>query len=220
MTSELKPCPFCGGDAKHNDGGNSVYGRFWWKVWCDDCQIQLADQEIWTEDHKLKLPPKECFERWNTRAAPDVPELVRYDMEQTRDGVEMFIRFYGEYVRYAQAAATIAAKDGRITAQAEEIARLENDLEAMQHRAEEAEAKLAQINDQKPVAYTMIFRKSYGVNTETTFKRFEDAEKYAIHCELPLSSIIPLYAAPVASEADMIAENQRLSEALDFYENN
>lgn len=69
--SELKPCPFCGGEAKHNDGGNSTYGRFWWAVWCDECQIEVRDREVWKREEDrtiLALPPKECFERWNRRA--------------------------------------------------------------------------------------------------------------------------------------------------------
>lgn len=72
MTDILKPCPFCGGDAKHNDGGNSTYGRFWWAVWCDECEIEVRDRERWhpfdsENAGKLALPAKECFERWNRR---------------------------------------------------------------------------------------------------------------------------------------------------------
>lgn len=150
-----------------------------------------------------------------TRAVPDVPELVRYDWCRTRMMVE---GGRGEYVRYDQAAEIIAAKD-------KEIERLKNlidgddcpdpdKIDALFSRAEAAEAKLAQYEAQEPVAYTLIFRRSYGVNTETTFKKFEDAEKYAIRCELPLSNIIPLYASP-APDADMKAKCDRYEQALD-----
>lgn len=66
----LLPCPFCGGEPKHNDGGNSTYGRFWWSVWCDECEIQMSDREVWSHEADrsvLALPAKECFERWNRR---------------------------------------------------------------------------------------------------------------------------------------------------------
>lgn len=77
MSEELKPCPFCGGTAKHNDGGNSVYGLFWYAVWCEECQIEMRDRERWAEGAKLDpaYPPKECFARWNSR--PDAEKLEK-----------------------------------------------------------------------------------------------------------------------------------------------
>lgn len=72
MSEELKPCPFCGGEAKHNEGGNSVYGRFWWSVGCSSCGVVMHDREVWKKDGSCILdenyPPKECMNRWNTRA--------------------------------------------------------------------------------------------------------------------------------------------------------
>lgn len=71
-THELKPCPFCGGEASTNDGGNSVYGRFWWRVGCIECGIWMADPEVWEPNGTGKLdpdyPPQFCFDQWNTRA--------------------------------------------------------------------------------------------------------------------------------------------------------
>ncbi|WP_104662826.1 Lar family restriction alleviation protein [Ensifer adhaerens] len=70
MSEKLANCPFCGGEAKHNDGGNSVYGRFWWAVWCDECEIEMRDREVWKHEGDrtvLALPAKECFDRWNRR---------------------------------------------------------------------------------------------------------------------------------------------------------
>lgn len=71
-TIDLLPCPFCGKPAHHNDGGNSVFGRDWWKVGCSDCDVIFADREEWDfhvpeGQSQLKYPPKECFDRWNTR---------------------------------------------------------------------------------------------------------------------------------------------------------
>ena len=72
---ELKPCPFCGGEASHNDGGNSVYGRYWWVVGCKNCDVTFADKEVWSKtDHGMldpAYPPKHCFTAWNTRAEVD-----------------------------------------------------------------------------------------------------------------------------------------------------
>lgn len=72
MIPEIKPCPFCGGEAHHNDGGNSVYGRFWWAVWCDACQFEMRDQEVWSKTDPGMLdpsyPPGHCITAWNRRA--------------------------------------------------------------------------------------------------------------------------------------------------------
>ena len=77
MSEKLLPCPFCGGEAKHNSGGGSVYGRLWWAVGCENCNVVFRDREVWNEDMKLKYEPKECFERWNTRhALPALKEAL------------------------------------------------------------------------------------------------------------------------------------------------
>ena len=73
MIVEIKPCPFCGGKANHNDGGDSCYGRFWWSVWCNDCQVEMRDIEAWDDDPKRpgmlhpRYPAGECIDRWNRR---------------------------------------------------------------------------------------------------------------------------------------------------------
>lgn len=96
-----------------------------------------------------------------------------------------------------------------------------NAMNSMAKAFKRLKSKLAQYEAQKPAAYTLIFRKSYGVNAETTFKKFEEAEKYVISCGLPLSSIIPLYASPApATAADLKAENERLREALKAIDKN
>lgn len=75
---ELKPC-LCGGKPSTNDGGNSTYGRFWWCVWCDTCQFELRDLEVWDKARPGMLdpayPPGECLTRWNRRA--DLPAPVK-----------------------------------------------------------------------------------------------------------------------------------------------
>jgi hypothetical protein len=68
MRETLEPCPFCGGEAKYGDGGNTTYGRFFWVVWCEECQFEMRDRVQWDDDYKLVLPAKECFDRWNRRS--------------------------------------------------------------------------------------------------------------------------------------------------------
>lgn len=67
---ELKPCPFCGSPPKMATG-NSTYGRLWWTVWCDACEIELRDREVWDKARPGMLDPAypagECVDRWNTR---------------------------------------------------------------------------------------------------------------------------------------------------------
>lgn len=97
---ELKPCPFCGGTVHTNDGGNSVYGPFWWKVGCPDCGVIFADQKMWDKSRPGMLdpsyPPKHCFAAWNTRAAPslsaamELPE-VKALVEAARDALSFLM---------------------------------------------------------------------------------------------------------------------------------
>lgn len=55
MTSELKPCPFCGGEAVTELCGKGKFAH--WCVWCD-CNV--LRQDFKTE--------AEAIEAWNTRA--------------------------------------------------------------------------------------------------------------------------------------------------------
>lgn len=102
MTSELKPCPFCGAEVPCLD---------------EECPL-------------------------NTRAVPDVPELVRYERtvaDERQEHFGMVEHRYGEYVLHSQAAEIIAAD------------------RAEKHRAQEAvlklERELAQYKDQIPIGY-------------------------------------------------------------------
>ncbi|MDP8249954.1 hypothetical protein [Pseudochrobactrum saccharolyticum] len=199
MTSELKPIDIW------DDATNAV------------CQAMQQSKMCKCPDGECLAstiePSKETLAHWNTRAAPDVPELKWYTYDSLPasmciDNVEL--------VLHSQAAEIIAAKDVEIAGIKDCVKGLFDDRAYNRERAEAAEAKLAQYEAQEPVVYTLIFRKSYGVNAETTFKKFEDAEKYAIRCELPLSSIIPLYASP-APAADLKADLERKDAALRFY---
>lgn len=145
MTSELKPCPFCGGKAKLYGGPDAQES---YSIWCEG-------------SHRINgnFNKDETIAKWNTRAVPDVPELVRYDLACDFDGkyaahiVEVEL---GEYVLYSQAAAIIAAKEAELSfAVSDEDkgawrfwSKKSRDLadknKSLRERAEAAEAKLAQ----------------------------------------------------------------------------
>lgn len=97
MTSELNPCPFCGGKIDP-EGWISLYHK---GPECEDCGAPA--QRL-----------MECY----TSAVPDVPELKRYDkgdiLLALEGGYDPLSSDDGEYVRYDQAAAIIAAKDKEI----------------------------------------------------------------------------------------------------------
>ena len=88
MSEQLKPCPFCGGEASHNGGGGSSYGRFWWIVGCKTCDIWVSDPEIWDKKNPGMLDPaypaKWCIAAWNRRTpSPEVAALIA---EARREG--------------------------------------------------------------------------------------------------------------------------------------
>ena len=92
---KLKPCPFCGGEAIHNNGGDSVYGRLWWSVGCEACDIFISDKEVWDKSAPGMLdpmvPPKSCFSAWSTRhTPPEVQALVDALQYYARYGHEEF----------------------------------------------------------------------------------------------------------------------------------
>lgn len=69
--SELKKCPFCGGEAhtyERHGKGRTVHGRFWFSVDCRNCGYFMDDREDVGEDGMFIYPEKECLKRWNTRA--------------------------------------------------------------------------------------------------------------------------------------------------------
>lgn len=128
-----------------------------------------------------------CF--LQDQGVPDVPELVRYRIWFDNNYNEIVDEDpEGEYVRYHQAAAVIAAKDGRITD-------YKNLVDALH-------AKLAQYEAQEPVAW---------MHPEAGWT---DVCKVTVanHCKHGIEPL-PLYASP-APAADLKAENERLREAL------
>ena len=58
MTSELKSCPFCGGEAVCHQNTMSDYESGWyWAVWCSTCGAS-------TECHGIE---DDAIKAWNTR---------------------------------------------------------------------------------------------------------------------------------------------------------
>lgn len=93
---ELLPCPFCGGEASHNGGGGSSYGRFWWIVGCKTCDIWVSDPEIWDKKNPGMLDPaypaKWCLAAWNRRTpSPEVAALIA---EARREGAKLLLDAY------------------------------------------------------------------------------------------------------------------------------
>lgn len=100
------------------------------------------------------MTSEKCFEceseltticlQCNTRAVPDVPELVRYDWCRTRMRVESG---RGEYVRYDQAAAVVAAKDAEIERLKEQNDKFKWQVRDTCTRAEFSEEELARFKE-------------------------------------------------------------------------
>lgn len=140
MRSELKPCPKCLSDRVtcwNVTGGNQIV--------CKDCGLR----------NKPDVDETAVRNDWNTRAVPDVPELVRYGFEEKRyasDGFNEKVYFVkkpnGEYVFHSSAAAVIAAKDAEIQKLKDGGHESFKIAIGWQERALAAEAKLAQIEKQ------------------------------------------------------------------------
>ena len=58
MTEKLKPCPFCGGDAKVLPGSGIFNDQMLWVAICVECKAKSRD--FWTQD--------EAIAAWNRRA--------------------------------------------------------------------------------------------------------------------------------------------------------
>lgn len=75
--SELKPCPFCGGEAKLLEGFYSQDGRgdIAWVVLCKSCDARKIQSPDWSNWNPYRKRYEECeaamrnavIEAWNTR---------------------------------------------------------------------------------------------------------------------------------------------------------
>ncbi len=204
MTSELKPCPFCGGsnfsiEMKEHRHLNSVGD--WYYLRCESVGCSA----------RADYPSRDgLITAWNTRAAPDVPELVRYSaIELVRSidaGYDPLPSDDGDYVEFSQAAEIIAADRA-------EIKRLRSlnhyaHLEAVAiRRAEAAEAKLAQYEAQEPIGFVSpSFFDSLNIKNAYSVAAFVVMEK-------SIKYNTPLYASP-APAADLKEKCDRYERAL------
>ena len=113
----ILPCPFCGAEALHNNGGNSIFGRLWWAVGCHGCDIIISDREVWipgTGQLDPAYPARECIERWNTRSTPAIADGADPDMpaQQLRlhfgELTDDELRLVRSAIRFANSQAAIA----------------------------------------------------------------------------------------------------------------
>lgn len=143
----------------------------------------------------------------------DVPELVRYKEHWDAGCIESP---EGEYVRHDQAAAVIAAKDAEIYFDASLGITYKSLCETLNEecgkrfkRAEAAEAKLIEWEKADRLVAKALWEDKVKV-LEAKLAQVKD--KYEGYAKILRGSCI--YPAPVASDADLRAENERLREAL------
>lgn len=153
----------------------------------------------------------DCPQQWvhHTRAAPDVPELVRYRLHWSDfDTADMEIdSMAGEYVLHSQAAEIIASKDKEINKLNVYNSSYHNQITELRELLQAAEAKNVQYEAQEPAGWLRLhpdFTPEFS-NLRLTGEDFDRGFREE-----------PLYASP-APAADLKAENERLRGALEFY---
>lgn len=190
----------------------SEYPEFVFISYDQDISTQTYDIAVSCEAGSLVgKPVKYVRHDLNTRAVPDVPELVtvsyeRKIYENTKDWFAVnfddveYYRSKGQIIRElvtrSQAAAIIAAKDS-------DIALKDAGLKIAMTQIAALKAKLAQYEAQEPVGY-FDGKVDYGVGGSAII---------GIDTSTKDGRTKPLYASPAPS-ADLKAENERLREAL------
>ena len=77
MTDELKPCPFCGGEAACiEDGSHSTA----WEIGCYNGQC-AAEPSVWEPRKEMAIAA------WNTRAAPPLNDPLVLALVEAANGV-------------------------------------------------------------------------------------------------------------------------------------
>lgn len=75
MSDELKPCPFCGGEAKKGSLSGDEQN---WMIWCRDCGIPSSEMGVSGETFE------DMTEAWNTRTALQSRAKLRAKIEALR----------------------------------------------------------------------------------------------------------------------------------------
>ena len=137
-----------------------------------------------------------------------------------------------EIEKYAQAAASTArtppnSPARRAALEVENAARVaaEQFVKGLEAERDELRARLAEIEAQEPVAFTLQFAGSQRINTETTYRTQRLADEYADGCAKCGSDarpiVTPLYARPVPAQKPLTdeqikhARNRALCDAPD-----
>ena len=85
VDTELKPCPFCGGEAicDETEPDTSRGGTYHVSCSGDDCagDIYLPNQSFWSREQAITA--------WNTRHSPVSSEEARQALEWLEDRIEM-----------------------------------------------------------------------------------------------------------------------------------
>lgn len=76
MSEPLKPCPFCGGEARISDYKTEYDTDSFWAVECSNCYAK-SDTRIYDE---------QSIEAWNTRADDKYNELVEFLISHILNG--------------------------------------------------------------------------------------------------------------------------------------
>jgi len=80
--TELKPCPFCGGEAETLTA-ESMYGGYLFSIMCNDCcsRGDIYDTEA------------EAIEAWNTRAVETCSVVASYSPSDMNEDDEWYFAF-------------------------------------------------------------------------------------------------------------------------------
>lgn len=223
MTSELKPCKLC-----NTTGVILELGRFDAKV-CPACQSARLAHCV--NNHQRDTKDVESQYSQNSAYKTDtLAGLVRYELHwHDFDTAGMETDSEGEYVLYSDAAAVIAAKDAEIEKLKDGGHESFKSAVGWQERAKAAEAELAQTvlrpMDTAPTGddallphRVEIHEGSWFIVQGTNGKPAGWADAHALFAHQVYRDQILPYTAPVASDAELKAENERLREALERIE--
>ena len=69
MSKELKPCPFCGGEARFRIYDLKGYcGNYEYTIRCDNCNIQFREDDVYQNEI---IARQKVIDKWNTRKPID-----------------------------------------------------------------------------------------------------------------------------------------------------
>ena len=165
MSEQLKPCPFCGGDAILNDPGGSSADCYDITIRCLDCDAEVAC--LVDQDHNTDGGAEakaEVTQHWNRRT-PDLAAAVQAERRACAEmlattneriewfgtdtnGVPLVVKGERDFVRLSEVHRFIAAEAARIRARGDTAA-LDAAIKAAEARGmERAAAKIERVAQQ------------------------------------------------------------------------